>query len=67
VCPLEAHGVVRFPRKLHYIGREAHHECYDIDADPREQSPLPLERCADLRAESERLFGPSLDVRAPGR
>ncbi|MFO0762010.1 MAG: sulfatase-like hydrolase/transferase [Byssovorax sp.] len=62
-CPLPAHGIVAYPRKLHYIGREAHHECYDIAADPGEMSPLPMERCADLRAESDRIFGPSLDVR----
>jgi Sulfatase len=62
-CALDSLGVLRWPRKLHYVGREARYGCYDLAADPRENSELPGASCADLRVLLDATFGSRLDLR----
>jgi hypothetical protein len=56
LCIADAFGVVAWPLKLHYVGREFHYACHDIEVDPEEKSPLPKERCAPQRALLDGLF-----------
>ncbi len=56
VCPSDSFGVIAWPMKLHYVGRELHYACHDLEADPTEMSPLPASRCAPLRGTLDRLF-----------
>jgi arylsulfatase A-like enzyme len=56
-CAFQNWGVIDGRRKL--IAREWEHDwlCFDVVRDPAEQTPLPAEACADLRAEATRRFG----------
>lgn len=56
-CTSEAFGVLRFPLKLHWVGHEHRYVCSDVEADPGERAPLPLERCAKLAEVLDRTFG----------
>jgi Sulfatase len=62
VCTTDSLGVIRWPRKLHYVGREARYACHDLEADPREAVELPASACADLRAVLDTTFGPRTSV-----
>jgi glucan phosphoethanolaminetransferase (alkaline phosphatase superfamily) len=62
LCLADAFGVIAWPMKLHYVGREFHYECHDIEADPEEKSPLPQERCGAQRALLDRIFLPHIEV-----
>jgi arylsulfatase A-like enzyme len=61
-CAADAFGVIAWPLKLHYVGREFHYACHDLEADPQELSPLPKSRCATERALLDRLFASRPDV-----
>ncbi len=63
-CPADAFGVITWPLKLHYVGREFHYACHDLEADPLETTPLPASRCATQRALLDKLFysGPEVPV-----
>ena len=61
-CAADAFGVIAWPLKLHYVGREFHYACHDLEADPLELSPLPKSRCEPQRALLDRLFTPRPDV-----
>ncbi len=63
-CASEAWGVVSFPRKLQYVGREAGYACHDLEADPTEKVPLPPSECGRERALLDRVFGSRSDGRA---
>ena len=56
-CAFKNWGVMQGRRKL--AAREWDHAwlCYDLAEDPREERPLPLERCGDLVARAEALYG----------
>lgn len=56
-CAFENWGVMQGPLKL--ISREWDNAwlCYDVTADALELSPLDVEKCGDLRAEADRVFG----------
>ncbi len=56
-CATDAFGVVRFPRKLHWVGHRAKYACHDLETDPVEQTPLEASRCADLKALLDETFG----------
>ncbi|MEP7120815.1 MAG: sulfatase-like hydrolase/transferase [Byssovorax sp.] len=61
-CAADAFGVVAWPMKLHYVGRELHYACHDLEADPAELSPLPKSRCAPLRTVLDRLFATRVEI-----
>ena len=61
-CAADAFGVIAWPLKLHYVGREFHYACHDLEADPQELSPLPKSRCEALRPLLDRLFLSRPDV-----
>ena len=61
-CVADAFGVIAWPLKLHYVGRELHYACHDLEADPLELSPLPKSRCEPLRAVLDKLFISRPDV-----
>ncbi len=56
-CAFQNWGVMRGPLKV--ISREWDNAwlCYDVRADPSELSPLANQRCANLQAEAQRIFG----------
>jgi hypothetical protein len=56
-CAFESFGVVTYPRKLHYVGREGRYACSDLHGDPLEKAPLPLTECSDLRSVLDAKFG----------
>jgi glucan phosphoethanolaminetransferase (alkaline phosphatase superfamily) len=56
-CATDAFGVLAYPRKLHYVGHRSLYACHDLAVDPKEQSPLPADECADLRARVDEAFG----------
>jgi glucan phosphoethanolaminetransferase (alkaline phosphatase superfamily) len=66
-CASESFGVVAYPRKLHYVGREARYACSELDADPAEREPRPERECTDLRALLDRTFGTRADAPGVGR
>lgn len=57
-CATDSFGVVRSPLKLHWVGHEQRYVCSDVEADPGERAPLPIERCAAIRGDLDRAFGP---------
>ncbi len=65
LCLADAFGVITWPMKLHYVGREFRYACHDLEADPEEKHPLPKERCAPQRALLDRLFLSRFEV-TPG-
>lgn len=64
VCAADAFGVIAWPLKLHYVGRELHYACHDLEADPMELAPLPKSRCAPLRTVLDQLFVTRVEIEA---
>jgi len=62
VCAADAFGVIAWPLKLHYVGRELHYACHDLEADPMELAPLPKSRCAPLRTVLDQLFVTRVEI-----
>ncbi len=60
-CFPDAWGMVRWPIKFHYVGREMDSTCVDLRKDPLEKSPLPAERCAKMREVLSKHYGPRVD------
>ena len=56
-CFPDAWGVVRWPMKFQYIGRATESSCIDWKKDPDERSPLPTEKCQNLRAIVAKQYG----------
>lgn len=61
-CAPDAFGILAWPIKLHYVGREDRYACHDLSVDPEERSDLPRERCAPLMAITDTMFGRRTDV-----
>jgi arylsulfatase A-like enzyme len=62
-CIYHSFGLLAWPLKLHYVGREFHYVCSDLEADPLEKTEAPRERCAELRKEMARLWtGKWMDI-----
>ncbi|MFO0758327.1 MAG: sulfatase-like hydrolase/transferase [Byssovorax sp.] len=62
-CIYHSFGLLAWPLKAHYAGRDFKYICSDLEADPLERSELPKERCAALRKEMARLWpGNWLDI-----
>jgi len=66
-CAFESFGVVNYPRKLHYVGREGRYACSALDLDPLEKAPRPRAECDDLRTLLDATFGTRTELvtRAP--
>ena len=60
-CFPDAWGMVRWPLKFHYVGRETDSVCVDIRKDPAEKSPLPTERCQPMRDALNKHYGVRFD------
>jgi arylsulfatase A-like enzyme len=56
-CAFENWGYMQGPRKLEARAWDSGWHCYDVEADPREQSPLPIEECGDLLTRAVDTFG----------
>jgi glucan phosphoethanolaminetransferase (alkaline phosphatase superfamily) len=66
-CAFENWGFMQGPRKLEARSWDTGWNCYDVEADPLEQTRLPLEHCADLLKLAEKTYGrlPGKDVPRP--
>ena len=61
-CAFENWGAMKQNMKLEARAWDTGWHCYDVAADPQEESPLPLERCGELEGVVQRTFG-----RLPGK
>lgn len=66
-CAFENWGIMQGPRKLEARSWDTGWNCYDVEADPREQTRLPLEQCDDLLKLAQKTYGrlPGKDVPKP--
>ncbi|HXK18437.1 MAG TPA: sulfatase-like hydrolase/transferase, partial [Polyangiaceae bacterium] len=66
-CAFENWGIMQGPRKLEARSWDVGWNCYDLEADPFEQSRLPLEQCDDLLKIAQKTYGrlPGKDVPKP--
>jgi glucan phosphoethanolaminetransferase (alkaline phosphatase superfamily) len=66
-CAFENWGIMQGPRKLEARSWDVGWNCYDVEADPHEQSKLPLEECQDLLKVAQKTYGrlPGKDVPKP--
>jgi len=64
-CFPEAWGLVRWPLKHHFIGRELQSVCSNLETDPAETSPVSPAACADLRASILARYPPRPDRSYP--
>ena len=55
-CVFQNWGLMRGSRKLHAREWDGAWLCYDVARDPGELNPLPLDRCANLVTEAERIY-----------
>lgn len=56
-CFPESFGVVRWPLKYHYFGRDNDSSCANMLSDPAEKAQLHPDRCKDMRAIVEKHYG----------
>jgi glucan phosphoethanolaminetransferase (alkaline phosphatase superfamily) len=66
-CAFENWGIMQGPRKLEARSWDTGWNCYDVEADPLEQTRLPLEHCDDLLQLAQKTYGrlPGKDVPKP--
>jgi glucan phosphoethanolaminetransferase (alkaline phosphatase superfamily) len=66
-CAFENWGIMQGPRKLEARSWDVGWNCYDVEADPFEQSRLPLDQCDDLLKLAQKTYGrlPGKDVPKP--
>jgi glucan phosphoethanolaminetransferase (alkaline phosphatase superfamily) len=66
-CAFENWGFMQGPRKLEARSWDTGWNCYDVEADPLEQTRLPLEQCDDLLQLAQKTYGrlPGKDVPKP--
>lgn len=55
-CAFENWGYMQGSRKLEARSWDRGWKCYDVERDPFEQTPLPLESCNDLVGHAQRTF-----------
>lgn len=66
-CAFENWGAMQGSLKIEARSWDNGWNCYDLEQDPGEQSPLPLDQCSDLHAFVQRTYGrlPGKDVPRP--
>jgi arylsulfatase A-like enzyme len=66
-CAFENWGIMQGPRKLEARSWDVGWNCYDLEADPFEQTRLPLDQCDDLLKLAQKTYGrlPGKDVPKP--
>jgi arylsulfatase A-like enzyme len=67
-CAFENWGAMQGSLKLEARSWDSGWNCYDLEQDPFEQSPLPFSQCGELHAFVQKTFGrlPGKDVPRPG-
>lgn len=68
-CAFENWGAMQGPLKLEARSWDTGWNCYDLEQDPLERAPLPLEQCGGLLGFAQRTYGrlPGKDVPRPGK
>lgn len=56
-CFPDSWGLIRWPLKYHFVGRDVRSVCSNLETDPTEQSPLPAADCEALRKITTARYG----------